>query len=311
MRAFIGVTDGEWFDLLSRQDALDDVNFWQPSGRTVFRALSPGELFLFKLHSPDDYIVGGGVFAYSAILPVDLAWESFRIANGAETLGEMRRRIEKYRRGRSAVEGTYKIGCILLQQPFFLPRELWIPAPEDWSKNIVRGKTYDLTSEIGRDLLARVKHANAAAMGPAQTPPLVAEPAFGGTGAPQIYYPRLGQGTFRVLVTEAYERRCALTGERTLPALEAAHIRPFSLEQKHRIENGLLLRRDLHALFDRGYLSVTPDLHVRVSRRIREDYENGRDYYALDGREVRGPSSVIKRVDERSLEWHYENAFLG
>jgi len=36
------------------------VNFWQPSGKQQFRALAPGELFLFKLHSPDNFIVGGG-----------------------------------------------------------------------------------------------------------------------------------------------------------------------------------------------------------------------------------------------------------
>jgi putative restriction endonuclease len=38
--------------------------------------------------------------------------------------------------------------------------------------------------------------------------------------------PRLGQGAFRLLVTDAYQRRCAVTGERTLPVLDAAHIRP-------------------------------------------------------------------------------------
>lgn len=39
---------------------------------------------------------------------------------------------------------------------------------------------------------------------------------------------RLGQGAFRVLVTDAYQRRCAISGEKTLPVLEAAHIRPYS-----------------------------------------------------------------------------------
>src|SRR5215211_3132406 len=66
---------------------------------------------------------------------------------------------------------------------------------------------------------------------------------------------RLGQGAFRVLVTEAYTRRCAVTGERTLPALEAAHIQPFSKLGPHLTTNGLLLRSDLHKLFDLGYLS--------------------------------------------------------
>jgi hypothetical protein len=51
--------------------------------------------------------------------------------------------------------------------------------------------------------------------------PLVASPAF---GKPVLIAPRLGQGAFRLQVTDAYGRRCAVTGERTLPALEAAHI---------------------------------------------------------------------------------------
>jgi putative restriction endonuclease len=90
--------------------------------------------------------------------------------------------------------------------------------------------------------------------------------------------PRLGQGAFRLLVTDAYQRRCAVTGERTLPVLDAAHTRPYAELGPHRLENGILLRKDLHALFDAGRVTVTPSLELRVSRRIREEFENGRDY---------------------------------
>jgi hypothetical protein len=62
VRFFVGITDREWFDFLSRLNGVDEVNFWQPSGQQQFRALQIGEPFLFKLHSPDDYIVGGGFF---------------------------------------------------------------------------------------------------------------------------------------------------------------------------------------------------------------------------------------------------------
>ena len=95
MNLFVGVTDGDWYELLASLPALDEVNFWQPGGNTQFKALSPGELFLFKLHSPDNFIVGGGVFAASSLLPVSLAWESFGIKNGATTIVEMRSRIER------------------------------------------------------------------------------------------------------------------------------------------------------------------------------------------------------------------------
>ena len=75
-----------------------------------------------------------------------------------------------------------------------------------------------------------------------------------------------------------------MTRERTLPALEAAHIRPYGASGAHEARNGLLLRRDIHSLFDAGYVTVTPDLHFEVSRRIKEEFENGREYYALHGR---------------------------
>ena len=52
MDLFVGVTDGDWYELLANEPGLDEVNFWQPGGNHQFRALSPGELFLFKLHSP-------------------------------------------------------------------------------------------------------------------------------------------------------------------------------------------------------------------------------------------------------------------
>jgi len=93
--------------------------------------------------------------------------------------------------------------------------------------------------------------------------------------------------------------------------MEAAHVRPYGRGGEHHVDNGLLLRRDLHTLFDRGYVTVTPDLHLEVSRRIREDYENGRDYYALHGHEVRVPARGEERRAHASLRWHNERAFLG
>lgn len=123
---------------------------------------------------------------------------------------------------------------------------------------------------------------------------------------------RLGQGAFRILVTDAYARRCAITGERTLPVLDAAHIKPFVNAGPNQIANGLLLRSDLHRLFDLGFMTITPDLSVKVSGKIKEKYENGREYYALDGRElVVIPTPARDRPSSQYLEWHNSNIFLG
>lgn len=315
MDFFVGVTDGDWYELLANQPGLDEVNFWQPGGNHQFKALSPGELFLFKLHSPLNFIVGGGVFAHSSLLPASLAWESFGIGNGATTIVEMRARIEKYRKQRPAPHEDYRIGCIILTQPFFLPRERWIPVPASWHANIVQGKTYAHDEVEGRRLWSAVQdalqetRADAIALRPADgIDTRDSAPRF---GEPTLIRPRLGQGSFRVCVTDAYERRCAVTKERTLPVLEAAHIKPYADGGEHRIDNGLLLRRDLHTLFDRGYVTVSPDLRFEVSRKLKEDFENGRDYYALHGRELWLPMAVGERPRVEYLAWHREERWLG
>jgi putative restriction endonuclease len=62
MKGFIGVTDNEWFAFHSQQPGIDEVIFWQPGGTSKFRVLAPQEPFLFKLHAPYNFIVGGGFF---------------------------------------------------------------------------------------------------------------------------------------------------------------------------------------------------------------------------------------------------------
>ncbi len=309
MNTYIGITDTDWFTFLSGFREIDEVNFWQPGGNRFFRTLIPSEPFLFKLHSPYDYIVGGGFFAHSTLLPCSLAWSAFAERNGAVSITEMRKRIEKYRRSSSTKE-DYQIGCILLEQPFFFDRDNWIQTPEDWSKNIVQGKRYDLTSGIGKRIWDQVRekllHKAILPTGISVIPDQTVR-----HGAPQTILPRLGQGSFRVMVTDAYQRRCAVTQERTLPALEASHIKPYSAAGPHSVKNGILLRSDIHRLFDNGYATITPDLRFEVSKRIREEFENGKDYYALNGKKIHIPENCILQPESRFLTWHNEHIYLG
>ncbi len=303
MQAYVGITDRDWFELLSQLPQLDEVNFWQPSGNREFKAISPGELFLFKLHSPNDYIVGGGFYAHSSLLPISLAWESFGISNGARNLPEMRTRVAKYRRQNEPRTADYTIGCILLEQPFFFRESDWIPIPLNWRSNIVQGRRYDLSVEPGLSLWKQLHMAM----------PLVSEVREESAryGQPTLALPRLGQGSFRILVTDAYDRRCAITNERTLPALDAAHIRPYSESGQHIVSNGILMRRDLHALFDKGYVTITSSMKLEVSRKIKEEFENGRDYYRLQGNTIRVPADPENRPATEYLKWHNSNIYRG
>jgi putative restriction endonuclease len=309
-KAYIGITDQSWFDFLRSKRDLDELNFWQPGGHGQFHTLSVGEPFLFKLHSPLNYIVGGGFFTHSSLLPCSLAWEAFGEKNGADSLNKMRRQIDNYRRAPADPRNDPVIGCIILRSPFFLPESDWIRVPSDWAPNIVQGRTYDLGISPGRELWDQV---SLLLQGKRQNYeiPEVAQPENPMYGNPVPIAPRLGQGAFRVMVTDFYERRCAVTREKSLPVLEAAHIKPVAESGTHRIGNGLLIRSDIHRLFDRGYVTVTPDYRFHVSHRLRDDFDNGEIYYRMNGGEIWIPREASKRPDKELLEWHADTIFLG
>lgn len=313
MKIYIGLTDKNWFENLAAIQP-DEVNFWQPGGSLAFRVLSFGEPFLFKLHSPNDFIVGGGFFVSHSFLPISLAWETFQQKNGTPSYDELKTKIMSYRRKNARFEPDPMIGCIILAAPFFFKPDDWISLP-DWSKSIVQGKGYSLEEPTGKMIWSQVQdRLNTKEMfstGTRDKNTIIKE-IRGGYGALQTVQPRLGQGAFRVLVTDAYNRRCAVTGERTLPALIAAHIKPFSQSGPHNINNGLLLRSDLHKLFDIGYLTVNRDYQVEVSRRIKEEYENGRDYYALQGKKlINLPETKELCPSIEFIEYHNENIFVA
>src|SRR5262245_48590986 len=306
VRLVVAVTDKDWFNHLRRRPEAREVNFWAP-GAAPFRALQPGEMFLFKLHAPLNFIVGGGIFTYANSMPCSLAWEAFGIGNGADSLADMRQRIIKYRRADPADRGDFVIGCRILTEPFFFDEADWIPVPSSWSRNIVTFKTYDTSEAEGAELWDAVQ----IRIGRSAGQLVLRDVEQAKYGAPTLVRPRLGQGTFRVMVTDAYSRRCAITGERTLPALEAAHIKPFAEGGSHHPANGLLLRRDIHALFDSGYVTVGADLRFNVSRRIKEEFENGRHYYELHGQSIALPAHPKWKPDAGLLTWHSEKRYLG
>ena len=304
MKGYIGNTDFKWYDFLRRQDGLEEVNFWQPPGNRGFHAIPPGAPFFFRLKAPYNAIAGFGYLSRHEIVPSSIAWDSFGIANGAPDYLTMRKRIEQYRR---VPEGhdDYEIGCLMVLYPVFFPESAWIREPADWSPNIVQGKTIDLDSTDGARIMSECLGRSGK--------PLVMEPAAAAErfGTPQLVLPRLGQASFRIAVMEAYERACAVTTEHSLPTLDAAHIKPYSDGGEHLVSNGLLLRTDIHRLFDKGYVTVTEDLKFEVSRRLKDDFHNGKSYYSLQGTEIHIPRGSAERPDVTMLSWHNHNRFLG
>ena len=311
MKLYVGVTDQEWFEFLARREP-DEVNFWRPGGSSNFRAIESGAPFLFKLHSPLNFIVGGGFFVRYSALPLSLVWDAFQEKNGAADYVTFEGKIRAYRKEVGARTPDPQIGCIILTAPFFFARKDWIPIPTDWQPNVVQGKTYDTATVIGAELWERVEYARMNGSMPSESELSAIAEESPRYGSEYLARARLGQGAFRVLVTDAYQRRCSITGERTLPVLNAAHIKPFSKSGPHRTNNGLLLRADMHILFDTGFLTVGNDYHVVVSKRIKEEYENGREYYAFHGKPLAIlPNKVEERPLAAFLEWHNENVFTA
>ena len=302
---FIANTDNSWFDFLSSEPNINEVNFWWP-GEMAFRAIQPGELLVFRLKSPRNKIGGFGVFSSHSLLPLQIAWDSFGRANGVSSFESLRSAIAEYRN--NSVGPMTNIGCTVLVDPVFFPPDIWFDMPLSWSRSIQRGKIYSTDQAEGLTLWNRLH--DAAQMCTAAVSYEMAE-VQARYGAPTLITPRLGQGAFRVAVTEAYGRQCAVTGGKVLPALDAAHIRPYSEGGYHTKSNGILLRKDIHSVFDAGYATVDKNYRFLVSKKVKEVFNNGEEYLRLDGNVLRLPSGKPDWPNPDFLQWHNPNRFLN
>ena len=305
MDGFVAVTDPGWWAHLAREPGPKDANFWRPSPR-AFR-LSIGAPFFFKLKAPHNAIAGFGYFAGFSVLPDWLAWETFGAANGVADLGTLRARLSDIQVGaRIQADPGGRIGCCLIAEAVFFARDTWVTPPREWSPRTQTGARIDLAVGEGLRIWGECQAR-------AQTPAVIRirEENEVRYGVPVLHTPRLGQAIFRVRVLDAYGRACAVTTEHSLPVLDAAHIKPYASGGEHAISNGLVLRSDLHRLFDRGYVTVDEDERFVVGRRLKDEFENGRSYYALHGRKLVLPAEAAMRPEPLALAWHRQQAFLG
>jgi HNH endonuclease len=302
---FVANTDSNWFDFLSSLDQATEINFWQPSGK-AFHAIEPGELLAFRLKAPRNQIGGFGVLSSSSILPLQMAWDTFGVFNGAPTYDALEVAIASLR-PEDRVGPATQIGCRILVEPVFFPPHLWLDVPPSWARNIVGGKRFSTNDADGLALWHGLQDAAR------QWPPTAGAgfiEAGARYGTPTLITPRLGQGAFRVAVTEAYHRQCAVSEGKVLPALDAAHIRPYAAGGAHRKSNGILFRKDIHCIFDAGYATVDTDYRFVVSRKVKEVFNNGEEYLRLHGRTLRLPSLAADRPDRDLLRWHNEERFM-
>jgi putative restriction endonuclease len=275
------------------------VNFWKPSGKS-FHAVAEGDYFFFKAKKPINHVVGGGVYGGYAISTLSEAWRSLGEANGADSYERLAKLVKK---GADPV-----IGCTFVHNPVFYRQKDAFSTPPDWSSNIQTGKSYDMSDRRYAAYFAELMQ-----FMPRSTAELAPDvswvddgPVF---GVPHLTPTRIKQNAFRLVVSTAYQNRCAITGSKIRPALQAAHILPVTEGGKNRLDNGLLLRSDVHAMFDGGYLGVDPAYRLRVSPRLRDDFGNGEQFYAQAGQDIALPEHRADRPQREYLEWHLDTVF--
>lgn len=312
MNGFVLNTDPDWYDFLRRKPALDEVNFWQPNGGRPLNTIGPFGPVVFRLtHRRSKHtrrawagrICGYGFYASQREFPAWYAWELFGDKNGAATRQQFLDNLRTLRRSEaSGPPDAWGIGCLLVAQPMFVDPAFLVEAPADWSPRIQGGKTYDLTIGEGLRIWNEVR-----AAAEVSTASLAHDIAHGGV-ADRLVKVRIGQGIFRAEVIEAYGRACAVTREHSLPVVDAAHIVPFAERGVHEITNGLALRSDLHRLFDAHYITFDENNRLVVSRRLREEFSNGKAYYALQeqGARLHLPARPDLRPEPALLEVHRE-----
>lgn len=310
--AAVANTDERWFLHFRPTDQItkvDEVNFWRPMEQREFHILSPGQPFFVRLKSPYNAVAGFGFFATSSLMSVQLAWEIFGDRNGDATQAEFEQRIREYRE-REGRPVDAPLRCLVLRDAMFLPQDQWLAwgTAEGWRAAIRTPKEYDLATGPGQALDEVLRSAH-----PAPVPDL--QPTFEPLEGDErrrgeaVRTERLGQGTFRLRLLDAYDRQCAVTGEHAVPVLEAAHIQPYLGPASNHPQNGIVLRSDLHKLYDRGYVTVTPELRLEVSPRLWDEFENGKLYYKMGGRRVHVPRDQDLVPSTRALEWHTKNVF--
>ena len=115
---------------------------------------------------------------------------------------------------------------------------------------------------------------------------------------------RRGQNEFRKSLRAAYEDECAITGCKTVEVLEAAHIYPYRGEDTNKVDNGLLLRSDVHTLFDLGLITISPESKtVLVHKSL-----NCSEYWRFHLKKIRLPSNPRQQPSEKALKGHFDNS---
>lgn len=247
-------TTRSWFDALAALLPAQ-VAFWQPTPARPSR-IQPGERWYFKeLGSPQ--ILGFGEYVGWERLSIGGLFEKYGVATGYVSEAELMAAFHFFG---SEYAANTEIGNVILEN--FTPFEHPVPLANVGLNDLsVRFVYID-----GDDPVAA--YVGGMRTNAAVTQFELRDPEAAKRAASKRKV-RVGQSAFRRLLMETYGSACAFTGPQLQETLQAAHIQPYVDAESNHVRNGLLLRADIHLLFDLGLLTLTPDLQVQVSKKLK------------------------------------------
>lgn len=265
----------------------------------------PGSLVLFIVkRNGQEFICGGGFFCVSRTLEPSKAWDLFGVNNGADSYQDFLFQLKEggWNDGEKMISNELN-GC------FALSRHEAYPIPKQLDVNVETGSTicYSLDSPQGRFLALVAMHR--------RSPHL--RPGTFNNEWPGIYLMAAEKHAsdysivFFTRMLRAYDFRCAITGDRTQPLLDVAHIRTFYDERFTRPGNGIVMRTDIHRLFSQGYITCEYSSDNEVIVIVSKDLvvQGGREYMKYDGVKLLMPDDKAMWPNRDYLVWHHERRF--
>jgi putative restriction endonuclease len=267
-----------------------EINFWTPTPWNVSR-LASGDKLYFMLKSPIRKIGGYGQFVEYKNMSVNDAWNKYGFKNGCTSKQELIERLDKYKASNSSDERSVtdsEIGCIVLTNAVYYDDDKFLDLDNyeiDFSRFIVKIKYYNENDplEIATQSTLKEFELLPTSIEKLKKSRLVTE--------------RKGQGNFRAIITTAYSNKCCITSETTPELLEAAHIQPYFDENSNHVKNGLLLRVDLHKLYDNGLLYIDESFKIHISPEVKSEF-----YRKLNGTTIRLPENNNLHPSKEALK---------
>jgi putative restriction endonuclease len=261
----VAPTDIDWFYYLKSKRLDFYINLWTPVPWNLAR-LNPDDRLYFRLKRPIKKVAGFGEFVKYENMSISRAWDKFLTNNGCRNLDELVKNIE--RRARKTYSHSYSIdsinehliGCIILRDLTFWDDSEFKSLTE---YNLIHNDNlkfryyycddpFKINTEFNSNFKSVINRNKQKAL--------------------QKSHTREGQEEFRKIIFQAYEGRCCVSGENTPEVLEAAHIQPYINKDSNHVQNGLLLRADLHKLFDNNLIFIDEDYTIHISSQVKSEY---------------------------------------